>query len=243
MGIKKLVIVLLILAFAKDLLAQDNTERLRKLEALREGLRADSAHIFRYTPWKAYLKVENRRTFVNKESISLIGGMAGGIYRERHIFCGGYYFLNPGEDYSVRVLEDQVFTRQFLRQMEYFNFSYQYILFNRRYFQVNLPLELGYGRFHLDVEDAQLVRIRQIDGDIVPVGAGAQLILKPVRWAGFSFLGGYRYIREDQERQLKLNFKGWFYTIGVWVDARHLYRMGRYYQKKRRYRQNVRNLG
>ncbi len=235
--------MLLTLALPLCFYSQDHTDRLHRLETLREQLRVDSAHIFRFTPWKAYLKLENRRTFVNRESIALIGGMAGAIYKEKHIMCVGYYFLNPGEDYSVRILEDNRFANQYLRQMEYYNLSYQYILFNQRFFQLNLPLELGYGRYHIDVEDNRSVRLRKIEGDIVPIGAGAQIILKPLRWAGFSFLGGYRYLRPEQVKQLRLNFKGWFYTIGVWVDARHLYRLSKYAFKKRDYLRKVKELG
>lgn len=236
--------LILVLAFYVSLFCQDHTYRLHKIDSLREQLRHDSAHIFRFTPWKAYLRVENRRTFVNKEAISLVGGMAGVIYREKHIFCAGYYFLNPASSSNtIHIVEDNRFLQQHLRQIEYFNLSYQYILFNLRYFQLNLPLEIGYGRYHISVQDSHFVRIRRIEGDIIPIGAGAQLIFKPVRWAGISFSGGYRYIKEEEVRRLKLNFKGWYYTLGVWVDARHIYRMAKYSSKKRCYRQQLRAIG
>lgn len=224
--------------------SQDHTRRLHRIDSLREELRHDSAHIFRFTPWKAYLRVENRRTFVNKEAISLVGGMAGAIYREKHIFCAGYYFLNPASSSNtINIVEENRNFQQYLRQIEYFNLSYQYILFNRRYFQVNLPIEIGYGRYHLDLQDSHFVRIRRIEGDIVPIGAGAQFIFKPVRWAGVSVSGGYRYLKEEEVRRLKLNFKGWYYTLGVWVDARHIYRMLKYSSKKRRFRRQLKAIG
>jgi hypothetical protein len=58
------------------------------------------------------------------------------------------------------------------------------------------------------------------------MGAGLQLVLKPFRWIGFCAAGGYRYVAD---KNVKTNFNGLYYSYGLWLDVRQIYRDIKFY--------------
>lgn len=221
--------------------AQSQNRKKERIDSLTLQLKADSTRIFRKTIAKPYLRVEDRSSFISKESINLLGFLAGVTLYEKHILCAGFYGLDKYSRRPLNLIDNDRYVNQYLK-LNYYNFAYQYILFNKRYLQVNAPIEIGLGNYKIRVTDSLQRPIRHISGDFVPINAGLLFIIKPVRWGGISLLGGYRYVREEQIRQIKLNFRGWYYSIGIWVDARLLFRHSNYYLRKRKYRKELRNL-
>ena len=231
-----LLLCLMQVGFSQDLVTNKS-----RLDSLKLKLEQDSIHIYRKTIAKPYLRVESRRSFISEQSIALIGFLAGATLYEKHIFCAGFYASDRRSKESIDLIDNNRFVNQYLK-LNYYNFAYQYILFNMRYMQLNIPLELGYGNYRIRITDSLNRPIRFLSGDFVPLNAGLLCILKPVRWAGISLLGGYRYVRPENERQIELNFRGWYYSVGIWLDARQLLRNGRYYMNKRRYHREVKTL-
>lgn len=214
--------------------AQQNRTKQQKLDSLKQKLAADSAHIYRPRLAKPYLRVENRYSFISRRPVNLIGFMAGATFIERHILCGGYYVLNRFEKKSIE-LEDEnnMITREYL-SFNYFVFSYQYVLLNRRFVQIHTPVEIGYGPYSTRTTDRFNAFVGKSTGNIVPLSAGVQFILKPIRWVGISTVGGYRHA--FQKKDVHLNFTGFYYSFGLWVDARYILRATRYYFRKQSYR-------
>jgi hypothetical protein len=215
--------------------AQD--QAMIRRDSLKARLAFDSAYIFRTTMAKPYLRVENRNSFITSERVNLLGFMAGATFFEKHTFCLGYYFLGI-DPRTIRRLSLRLRSKDFL-DLHYFNFSYVHVLVNQRYLQINVPLEAGFGRYTLELKDSTDHPIGKTIGNFVPFNAGVQFIFKPIKWAGFSITGGYRYV---QQRELELSLKGWYYSLGVWIDARHLYRTGKYYLRKRKYQKEINRL-
>ncbi|MGZ8558587.1 MAG: hypothetical protein ACXWWC_09650, partial [Chitinophagaceae bacterium] len=116
------------------------------------------------------------------------------------------------------------------------DFSYQYVLFNFRYVQLNIPIEVGYGDYNAVITD-RLGVVKEVSGKIAPISYGLQLILKPIKWAGLSASGGYREVKYDEA--IRLSFNGWYYSFGVWADARHLIRSFRYMLYKKNYKKEM----
>jgi hypothetical protein len=210
------------------------------VDSLEKQLTKDSAYIFRPKPAKPYLRVENKSSFISKEPVNLAGFLAGATFYEKHVFCAGYYILNRRTQKAIELIdENKVTTREYLK-LNYFVFSYQYVLINKKYLQINTPFELGYGLYKTRTTDIKDNFITESKGEIVPLSAGLQFIFKPIKWLGISCIGGYRLVL--QERNTTLNFTGLFYSFGLWVDARYLYRNTLYFNKKRKYRKALAQL-
>jgi hypothetical protein len=206
-------------------------------DSLRKQFEKDSAYIFRPTFAKPYLRIENRYSFINKRPVNLAGFLTGATLDEKHIVCAGYYTLNRRTQKAIELVDNNRITREYL-SLNYFVLCYQYILINRRYVQVNLPLEVGYGLYKTKTTDAFNNFLRKSNGDIVPFNGGIHFIFKPITWVGISAVGGYRHV--VQERNIQLDFKGFYYSFGIWVDARFLYRHSLFYLKKRTYKRQLR---
>lgn len=209
-------------------------------DSLRQKFINDSTHIFRPTFAKPYLRVENRYSFINKKPVNLAGFLAGVTLNEKHILCAGYYILNRRIQKAIELVDhNNVVTREHLT-LNYFVLCYQYVLVNRPYLQVNLPFEAGYGLYNSKTTDSFNNFLGRTHGSIIPFNGGIHFIFKPISWVGVSAVGGYRLVL--QEKNIQLNFKGLYYSFGLWIDARFLYRHTLYYLKKREYKRNVRML-
>lgn len=229
--------LILLASLVQSSYAQKDKARKEKIDSLSRQLRRDSAFIFRPKYSKPYFRVENRYSFISREPVNLAGFLAGITLAEKHIVCAGYYTLNRLTQKSIEVTDaNNVTTRQYL-VLNYFITSYQYVLLNKRFIQVNTPLEIGYGLYSTRTTDNFDNYLKKSSGRILPVSAGLQIIIKPVKWAGISCVGGYRHV--VQEKNIDLNFKGFYYSFGLWIDARNVFRHTKYYFKKKRYREEV----
>jgi hypothetical protein len=207
-----------------------------KLDSLAAKLKKDSAFIYRRTIARPYLRLENRRAFIVSEKVNFLGFLAGANLHERHIVCAGYYFLDRKSRALIPLRDLSGAGTSRFSKFGYFVLSYQYILLNLRYVQLNTPLEAGYGSYATDNPTGIAITNA---GNFLPLCAGLQLILKPFKFAGVSASGGYRYVRHDL---LSISFNGIYYSFGVWVDARYLFRGLRYHLVKQKYRETVRSL-
>jgi hypothetical protein len=231
----KLRIFLLPVLICGTIYCQNKDNRL-KLDSLSIQFKKDSTYIFRRTIAKPYLRLENRRSFLAAEKVNFNGFLAGANLHERHILSAGYYFLDKNSKQPLHLNKEKTATQQFSR-LNYGVFSYQYVLLNGRFLQLNTPIEFGYGHYTASVTDSlNQIEREDVSGNFLPLGAGLQLIYKPIRWSGISVSGGYRYVRHDA---ISLRFNGWYYSFGLWIDARYLYRWLRYSVYKKRYKDKV----
>jgi hypothetical protein len=202
-------------------------------DSLTTLLRRDSAHIYRQTLAKPYLKIDNRNSFILNQPVDFYGGMVGATFWNRHTLAVGYYFLDKKSRRPLQI-DKLGSTREFIR-LSYFNFAYQLVLFNKGHVQLQMPLEIGVGNAYLKrTETSSTVTVIHRAGRFIPYSAGIQVIGKITAWLGVSITGGYRYVVND-ELQLRVN--GFYYSFGIWVDARHLFRNYRYSKARKHYRQ------
>lgn len=241
-GRMRFLFVSLVLIFlGTSAVAQKNGKtRQQEIDSLTQKLHEDSAFIFRPKYSKPYLRVENRYSFISKKPVNLIGFMAGVVYKDKHIFCAGYYTLNRFKQKSLEFVDANNITRREYLILNYFIGCYQYVILNNKYLQINIPLEVGYGLFSTQTTDNLETHFKKSNGYIVPISAGFQAKFKIVKWAGISVVGGYRHV--VQERDIDLEFRGFYYSFGVWVDARHVTRHLKYHFKKKRYHTAIKEL-
>lgn len=199
-------------------------------DSLKLQLAKDSSFIYRTTTIKPYLRLESRNSFINKQPVRLFGFLVGVTLIEKHVLSAGFYFLDKRKESPLSILDGRYNVNHFFA-LNYFDFSYQYILFNTKYFQAFLPLEFGYGNFKITSNSATST-FSDFSGDFIPISAGVQLIVKPIKWLGISGMAGYRYVKQEQAA---LNLKGFYYSAGVWLDIRQIYRNYKFQKKKREF--------
>jgi hypothetical protein len=218
--------------------ASVHAQRADPRDSLATALLSDSTHIYRVTIAKPYLRLENRTSFLNHARVNFLGFMAGVNLHQNHIVCAGYYQLDRRSKIPFR----QAGTGRLHEygNVEFVNVSYQYIFLNRKHLQMQLPLEFGYGSYRVGI-DNDLPTNAGIpeEGNFIPISGGLQSIIRPVRSAGISLMLGYRYAKHEA---LALEFNGFYYAFGIWIDARQVYRDLRYAWVKKRYREALEQL-
>lgn len=208
-----------------------HAQDLKKTDSARARLVRDSMQIYRRTIAKPYLKVENRRSFIIAEPVNFYGFLAGATFHEKHTIAAGFYFLGEDSRREIAFGEPEAATQQIIR-MNYFKLVYQLVILNKRFVQLNVPAEIGAGRFYASTRESFSAAPRHHAGLFVPVSAGVQVIGKITRWLGLSASGGYRYVTNAD---VLLRFNGPYYSFGLWVDARQVYRDHRYRRAKKRH--------
>jgi hypothetical protein len=169
----------------------------------------------------------------------LFGFLAGATFLQKHSASVGYYFLDPYNQDQI-VQNDNTVTINHYKELNYYVIGYQYVLFNYRYFLVNVPLAVGFGKCVVDIQDVQSNTTITESGNIYPTNAAIQLVLKPLKWVGLSASYGYRNVAAQKNSGLIL--RGPYYSFGIWMDARHVNRSLRYIRKKHIYRKEMEKL-
>jgi hypothetical protein len=240
----KINIFLLLLFFCTVSLAQKK----REIDSLRTKLSKDSAHIYRYQKIRPVLRIDNRDSYIKNKfgsknvPLYVNGIQLDVIYKVRHtIGVCGYTITNSSK---FRELKDNsgTLTYQDL-DLAYGTFYYQYAIISHRFFEVDLPLEVGLGKYHYYLKDDNKNPIpgHQEYDFMKLAGAGIKVILKPLRWVGLSVSGGYRLTWVAKNSDMDMN--SFYSTFGIWVDLRQIIRDSRYYLIKRpKYRKQIRQL-
>ena len=196
------------------------------MDSLQVKLQMDSLHIYRFNKFRPYANIDNRNSFITNQPVTIQGGQIGVIINEYHIFGIGFYAIVQ-ESQKTQKAQDNMRTVDQHLSLNYNTFFYQYVLVDRRYLELDLPFELGVGQYTLNYEDITTKQVYKTrSATMVPMGAGFQLVIKPFRWVGFSTTGGYRYVGEKSS---SLNLNGLYYSFGLWLDVRQIYRDVKYY--------------
>lgn len=210
----------------------------QKIDSLRARLRKDSAHIYRFQKLRPYLSLDNRNSWINHQPVNFKGLQAGVILHEKHTLALGLYAMSQKSKRSIRTKDGQQTVERSL-SLNYLTLFYQYAVVDKRYFEFDLPFEIGLGGYDIQFRDTVTGHIyREVKGGIIPLGLGVQPVFKPFKWVGIPLLLGYRFVGSNSVA----NFNGWYYSIGVSLDLRQIVRDSRYYFKKRRFKREVKKL-
>lgn len=228
---KRLLPFFFLLMCSGSFLSQTLSTKQRRLDSLERKLIADSMHTFRFKKLRPYGNIDNRNSFYRPSNFN--GYQLGVIVNEYHTFGIGFYRLNRANKASATVASGYS-----LRSLRYNTVFYEYLLFNKRYYEVDLPFELGFGSYRARFSDTLSPYFNHtVSPTFLPLSAGVKFVIKPVRWIGLSMMVGYRYFIETGNYAI-LDFNNLYYPVGIWVDLRQVYRDIKYYgvQKKRYHR-------
>lgn len=236
----RLYIFIFLLSFSK-IKSQELTQH--KLDSVKQKFISDSTRIFRQQRFRPYANIDFRNTFIRSKKVPLNGFQIGVTFKERHSFAIGGYRLYSRFDLKFRKVDSLNSATESIR-MRYATFFYQYVLFDKRFIEIDLPFEVGYGSFSVARVDSISKRLLPPEKDpIALAGLGAQLVIKPTRWIGLSTLIGYRFVRESFTFNQFSKLDGFYYSLGLWVDIRQVVRDVRFYGfVRRKYRKNLKRI-
>ena len=173
------------------------------------------------------LSLDNRQSFVQSSAVRIIGLNAGLLLPNRRwrVGLGGYTLSRNYAELYVYQVKNGKRTKKIIDtltpelSLTYFTPNVSYVVWQRRWLEVSLPLEFGLGRSHY-TETSQNGQVKTNSrGLFFPVEAGVSVLLKPIRWAGVSGSVGYR--KSVFEIDYKEDFDGMYfsYRLNVFVGA------------------------
>ncbi|MCE3226507.1 MAG: hypothetical protein K0S32_1058 [Bacteroidetes bacterium] len=214
----------------KEWLTHDPKQK--KIDSLTAQLRKDSVHIYRFRKIRPYLNYHERNSLGNPKIINFYGPQLGVVLYEKHIIGLGDYYSTPKTKLPYSTYDENMEVKRSI-EIRYLTFFYQYILVNRRFFEVHLPVEFGYGNFHSSFINSSDFYYKNTVSKFNLGAAGLQFVFKPVKWIGISSNLGYRTASERI-------IEGYYYSIGVWVGFKPISTDVNYYLiKRKKYKQAV----
>lgn len=211
-----------------------------KIDSLTKKFKKDSAYIYRFQKVRPYLAIDNRNSFIKDIPVNVKGIQFGLILHERHTAAIGFYGINASTSKNIKTRigdEDAYITTR----LKYMTLFYQYALVDKRFYEIDIPVELGLGGFDVKAVSQKDNRVlRDVRGGIIPFGTGITFVFKPIKHFGLQAMVGYRWVAEKNPN---LNFNGAYYSIGTWFDIKQIIRDIRYYGFKRpKYRRALKKL-
>lgn len=200
----------------------------QKTNTLKTKLQKDSLYCYRFKKVRPFVSLDNRHSFIKDAPVNVNGLQVGIRLYDKHMVGLGLYGLQKNAKqklYSTN--ENNVVAIRSLK-LNYLTTFYQYVIIDKRFFQLDLPLEIGLGSYRLTLLDTLTKNpiAPETKGGIFIIAGGASITLKPVKWIGLTGTAGYRTALDGNPN---LNFSGAFYSYGVWIDLRQIYRDIKYY--------------
>jgi hypothetical protein len=186
----------------------------------------DSAHLYRFQKLRPYLNIDNRNSVITNVPVNVRGFQLGVILFKKHTTGLGYYKIEDKTSNKVKTIFDNqdVLTTTHLN---YFTTFYQYSIISKRFFEIDIPAETGIGKFDINtISENDEHTVLQKKGWFAFFGGGLKLVVKPVKHIGISGIVGYRFVEDIFSNT---NFNGLYYSLGVWVDIRQIYRDTRFF--------------
>jgi hypothetical protein len=127
--------------------------------------------------------------------------------------------------------------------MGYVTLFYQYLLLDRRYIEIGVPLEIGAGNYHTTVTDSLGKNVRgftdTLKKGIVLFGGGLSIDFK-LKWIGFNVMGGYRLVSGSEPSHV--NFNGFFYSYGLQIYFGEILKSFKLHERRGSYIYNVNRI-
>ncbi|HTA60950.1 MAG TPA: hypothetical protein VK835_00780 [Bacteroidia bacterium] len=238
----KPIFILFLALLAPFLEAQNlSPQQSHSKDSLTAQLKADSTHIYRFQKYRPFINLDQRNSFIRNQSININGLQLGVLINERHVFgLGGYVITSSSKQIVKTKTEKNIPTNRTLN-MNYLTFFYQYVILDRRFWEIDFQTEVGLGKYDYKYYDPNTSRLlADRSAGMLVGGIGPLLAFKPTKWVGIIGMVGYRF---TSEKNANLNFNGFYYSYGAWFDIRQIIRDYKYYVvKKRKYKKQINQL-
>lgn len=190
---------------------------------------------------KPAFDIDQRFSFIHNSPVNILGARAGIVVNENlKVGFGGYFLSNKLRSKTI----DQSGTPFYFakRDVYYGTFYFEPFLLRREYWELSIPLEIGFGRSYFKVYNGNNIFLGQDVKDFFPTGAGLSLSvklpgffgLKAFRWFGINFLAGYRY--SILASSFKTDYDGMFWSISPAIFFDRMFDDCRYWKSQKRER-------
>lgn len=234
------------LAMVFNAFSQQTIDKAKAIDSLTKKFRADSAHIYRFQKLRPYFSIDQRNSFIKDRPVNLLGLQAGVILYEKHTMGFGIYKMGlESRNLPLKVKNKSTgpkVVNQYLN-ISYATFFYQYTILDSRYFEIDIPVEIGFGNATFTSKDTLNSKVLYTKTfPVFPLGAGLQVSFMPLPWIGIQGMAGYRYMSENSGHGT-INYSGWYYSIGANFDFRQIIRDYKFYFiKRKKYRKQLKEL-
>ena len=238
----KYICVLFFILLQALLLAQTlNPQQQHIKDSLTAQLKADSIHIYRPQKYRPYINLDQRNSFIRNQSININGLQLGVLINDRHVFGFGGYAITSSSKSQVKTKTDKNIPVNSNLNMDYGTFFYQYTIIDKRFWELDIQSELGFGIYDYKFTDPNTNKqLAERKAGFLVGGIGPLLAFKPTKWLGIIGMVGYRF---TSEKNANLNFNGFYYSYGAWFDVRQIIRDYKYFLvKKRQYKKQIAQL-
>lgn len=178
------------------------------------------------TTLKPAFDFDQRFSFIRKKKVNIWGVRAGILVNEKFKVGMGIYFLN---DHLKSVDVDSGGSPLYSGHRDLFfgTFYYEPFIFRRKYVELSVPIEAGFGKSVFRVYDNSTNELlHTTNSDFLPTGAGLSLSFKlppigkfkPTRWFGLNFLVGYRYCFLENIFHTDYNGMYWSVSGAIFLD-------------------------
>lgn len=220
-----------------------------QIDSLHTKLSKDSARIYRPKTVRPFLGIDQRNSWIknvhgtSNVPVNINGLQLGVTLKDKHTVGLGFYNITNYSKQPQKLTDrDQKVKYQNLK-LGYAMLFYQYVIFDTRFFELDLPLEIGLGNYDYYLSDSAKLPLPKTEekGPVKLTGGGVSIVLKPVKWIGISGMAGYRITSLNKSSNLNLN--GFYYSYGVWIDLHQIIMDTKFYLiKKRKYKKQVRHI-
>ncbi|MBA3664285.1 MAG: hypothetical protein H0W61_08770 [Bacteroidetes bacterium] len=199
-----------------------------KIDSLKIQLKKDSLDIYGFKRIRPYINYHERNSIENNKIINFYGPQVGTWLFERHIVGIGAYFSTHNTRKPFQVIDDNLDATKKI-DIKYMTVFYQYVLIQKRFFELHLPFEIGRGILKSEYRNTDNEVYKHTSNPFTIGAAGTQFIFKPLRWVGLSAILGYRKAEEKI-------IDGFFYAVGIWIGFKPLLMDVSYYHKRKEFR-------
>lgn len=212
----------------------------------------------KYKNLRFQFQLDFRNSFIGKNTapVDVYGVNIGLKHKEKFRYGIGFYFIDQttkrqlgfSDDGKQIKLKDgeYISTPSYLGNRNLFLYygtvNFTYTLINNKYINLDIPIEVGFGRYAYQLENAKVNpdlpiadqnaaadKLNQIknsnkkvgSGTFVPLLGGLALTLKLHRWVYPQVSGGYR--KSILESDFKADFDGFYYHIALQIHFGEIY--------------------
>ena len=193
----------------------------------------DSVEIMRVRMVRPQVRLDNRITFNNGQTLNINGLDAGVLLKEKLRIAIGYYALSSDLN-EFKTVVDGAIIQRFIK-LNYASINTEYIYLNTRFISLGMPLDFGFGSTHINYWNITTNQTYGKQGGFVMLtDFGLSTIFKPTRWVGIRGVIGYRKYLVNPISDF--NFGSFFVSIGVHVDLREISKDYMMFKLKKKYK-------
>jgi len=190
----------------------------------------DSSYVFREKlvekKWVPQFSLDARRSFIDGKNVRIRGVKFGVQYEGVHRFGLGFHELDKRivrNDISVYE-DDANDTSSVSINFGYLSLYYEHILYNRKKWEVSLPVHLGGGTIDANYKDTTGKYVNWFRVPVSPLEVSLKGQYRIIKWFAVGPGVGYRFML-TRDQDIKKVFNGGIYTLQLKLLLGEVYRM------------------